>query len=207
MSENLSKIPFPPERLLDLSDLDAFAPAPELNEFLETTILNENHALFNLDHIHLSKAKIGFLWTNAQNSRHGKRIVGTAEIPFFRGNKWQIARQKSQIVGWFGWLPDFIITLDALYRAECEPIEFLATFEHELYHCGQKMDLFEMPKFSKQTGLPLFTINGHSIEEHTGVVARYGIQATGQDRVDFVKAALAEPLIGAAKVRELCGTC
>lgn len=205
--ENLSKIPFPPAHLLDLSEFDAFAPAPELNDFLETTILDEHHALFNLEHIHLAKAKIGFLWTNAPNSKLGKRIAGTAEIPFFRGGKWQIARQKSQMIGWFGDLPDFVITFDALYRIECEPIEFLATFEHELYHCGQKTDEFGLPRFSRQTGLPLFTMCAHSIEEFTGVVRRYGIAATGQDRVDFVAAALAEPLIGAGAVRELCGSC
>jgi hypothetical protein len=46
-----------------------------------------------------------------------------------------------------------------------------------------------------------------SIVKFTGVVRRYGIGATGQDRIDFVAAAAAKPLIGEADIRQICGTC
>nr|WP_271894430.1 putative metallopeptidase [Phyllobacterium sp. IY22] len=46
--------------------------------------------------------------------------------------------------------------------------------EHELYHAGQDRDSFGAPKFRKSTGLPVFILRGHDIEEFIGVVRRYG---------------------------------
>lgn len=103
--------------------------------------------------------------------------------------------------------PDFLITFDAENWFESGEAERLAIFEHELYHCAQAVDAFGMPRFSKMSGKPIFAMRGHDVEEFTGVVRRYGIGATGQDRVDFVEAAAAEPLISSARIRAMCGTC
>lgn len=202
------QIPEPESSLLDINEgLNRFLPAPEFNEFLTQTILDENHFLFNEEHLHLLKATIGFLWTNAANSRRMKRIVGTAEMPLFRGNKWQKARQEQQLEEWFGLQPDFLITFDATFWAESNAAEKLAVFEHELYHCAQAIDAWGMPRFSRVSGKPIFSMKGHDVEEFTGVVRRYGIGATGQDRVDFVAAAVEKPLIAEARIKEMCGIC
>ena len=202
------QIPNPPESLLTIDGgFDRFIPAPHINDFIEATILNEENELFNLEHIHLLQADIGFLWTNAKNVRRGRRIVGTAEMPIFRGDGWQKARQEMQMIDWFGKTPEFVITLDASFCATCQPVEFLAVLEHELYHCGQAVDEFGLPRFSRTTGKPIYTSRPHDVEEFTGVVRRYGIGATGQDRVDFVSAALCEPEIGRAHIEQLCGNC
>lgn len=201
-------IPEPPASLLDINEgLNRFLPAEEFNLFLEQTILDENHFLFNDEHLHLSKATIGFLWTSAPNARQMKRIVGTAEMPLFRGNRWQKARQEQQIEEWFGCQPDFLITFDASFWAESSAAERLAVFEHELYHCAQAVDAFGMPRFSRMTGKPIFSMRAHDVEEFTGVVRRYGIGATGQDRVDFAAAAAEKPLIAEAQIKAMCGTC
>lgn len=184
-----------------------FEPDEGLERFLFDVILTEHSPFYNVDHVHLFSAKVGFLWTNCYNSRHGRRIVGQAEIPNFRGGKWQKARGEKQLVDWFGDIPDFVITLDAEYARECDDAAFLALFEHELYHCGQALDRFGFPKFSKETGQPIFAMRGHDVEEFIGVVRRYGHKAAGQNVTGLIDAALVSPEIAAAKVRELCGTC
>ena len=202
------EIPKPPAELFAVENpYFAFMPALNLNEFMEETLLNEKHFLFNPDHIHLSRARIGFLWTSAENSRMGKRIIGTAEIPMFRCGKWQKARQEQQLSEWFGFEPDFLVTYDASFWINSEPPEILSLFEHELYHCGQAKDMFGLPKFSRETGKPIYALAPHSIEEHTGVVRRYGVAASGQDAIDFVSAANQKPEIAAAKLKGLCGVC
>jgi hypothetical protein len=201
-------IPEPDESLLDINaGLNRFVPAPIFNEFLEQTILDEDHFLFNDEHIHLSQATIGFLWTNAPNTRQMKRIVGTAEIPFFRGNSWQKARQEQQLEEWFGIQPDFLITFDAGHWAESSAAEKLYIFEHELTHCAQARDAFGMPRFSRETGKPIFSMRGHDVELFTSQVRRYGIGAAGQDAIDLIEAAAAVPLIAHAQIKAMCGSC
>jgi hypothetical protein len=182
-------------------------PDEALNTFIEATFLNDKSYLFNIEHIHLLAANIGFLWTNAPNKRKMKRIVGEAEMPGFKGGAWQKARQELQLEEWFGLVPDFVITLSSDFRFECSDLEFLALLEHELYHCGQRLSDYGVPKFSKITGKPLFGMRGHDVEEFIGVVRRYGVEAVSQDGVDFVAVANSKPLIGAAKIKKLCGTC
>ncbi len=201
------KIPEPPRSLLEVSGFPQFKPAKALNHFIAATILNEQSELFNQDHIHLIAADIGFLWTNWPNKRNMKRVVGEAEMPNPKGGAWQKARAERQLMDWFGGIPDFVITLSADHRAECSDIEFLALLEHELYHCGHAVDAFGMPRFRRSDGRPIFGIRGHDIEEFNGVVRRYGADAAGMDRVEFVNVVLQGPEIGPVRVRALCGNC
>jgi len=198
------KIPEPPADVL--SNRSAFEPGPALNQFIEATVLNQESELYNVDHVHLTAAAIGFLWTNCPNKRQMKRVAGEAEIPNPKGGSWQKARAEKQLIDWFGAIPDFLITLDVGFVAECEPIEFLALLEHELYHCGHAVDAFGFPKF-RRSGRPVFGIRGHDIEEFNGVVRRYGADAAGMDRVEFVNVVLQGPEIGRVRVQALCGNC
>lgn len=201
------KIPPPPADLLDINaGLNRFEPGPDLNKFVAAAFLAEQSPLYNPEHGHLAAADIGYLWTNAPNSRLMKRIVGTAEMPNFKGGKWQKARQEMQLIEWFGNIPDFIITIDAGFADEVGDVSFLALLEHELYHCGQAVDYFGAPKFHRD-GSPVFAMRGHDIEEFTGVVRRYGIEAAGRDAVDFVDVAFAKPEVSRAAVAVLCGNC
>src|SRR5262245_46530872 len=109
---SLSTTPVPPPELLGFET--RFAPSPDGLAWVRTNILDPLGPLHNPDHLHLTDASIGFLWTNAENTRHQRRIVGQAEVPMYMGNKWQKARQEMQVTQWFGDLPDFIITLDAI---------------------------------------------------------------------------------------------
>jgi hypothetical protein len=155
---------------------------------------------YNTDHAHLTMASIGVLWTNEPNERQMNKVVGTAEVvkaPTSMG-KWQKERFLYQIRQWFGYKPDFLITLYAPYCAEADHWSFCALAEHELYHCA-------LLRFTNM-GMPVWTIKGHDVEEHVGVVERYGVGAAAGKTKQLVEAAKKKPLMGRAQIQGLCGS-
>ncbi len=200
--------PYPPEDLATFSDIemaDSFIPAPDVLDWLRDTFLDEGSELFNVDHAHLRDAKLGILWTNCDNSRAMRSVIGQAELmPPMAMGKWQRARAIQQVEEWFGDMPDFLITFSAPAAHGMDDASFCALVEHELYHCAQKMDQYGMPKF-KEDGTPSFAIRGHDVEEFVGVVARYGAIDPGV--AAMVSVANHKPLIGAASIAGACGTC
>lgn len=196
--------PIPPLALVEFGSL--FEPSEELRAWVFATFIDDGGPLANPDHRHLADASIGFLWTNVENSRAMRVVAGQAEImPPMAMGKWQRARAEFQIAEWFGDVPDFLITIDAPIAAGLDDASFCALIEHELYHCGQAVDRFGMPRFNKETGAPIFQIRGHDVEEFVGVVARYGAEAANVS--EMVAAAKAGPIIGRASIAGVCGTC
>lgn len=198
------KRPLPPVDMIDDTSI-RFEPAPDLLEWARATFINDTAELLNEDHAHLRCATIGALWTNVPNGRHGRRIVGQAEMGLPPAGKWQRARIELQLQQWFDYVPDFVLTFDAEYASTCSDAEFCALVEHELYHCGQERDAFGAPKFRKMSGLPAFTLRGHDVEEFVGVVRRYGADAAGIRAI--VDAANRPPEIARAQIAHACGTC
>jgi hypothetical protein len=199
--------PRPPKKLLESFQTE-FVPAPELDKFVRESFLNEESKLYNYDHRHLRKARIGYLWTNAGNMKQMKTVVGTAEIPkpSPMSSMWQKARYYYQIREWFGTTDlDFLITLDAVYISKAPNNIFLAILDHELYHCGHKRDEFGKKLFSKQTGKPIFGLLGHDVEEFVGIWMRYGPRAGAGDSMKLLIAGKSKPLIGKADIQKLCG--
>lgn len=206
----IAERPMPPPCLTDDTDwdsflVDAFRPAPDLAAWIHATFIAPGGALYNEAHAHLEQASIGWLWTSCLNHKAGRRIVGTCE----RGDpqamgKWAKARARQQVMDWFGTVPDFIITLDAMHWASIDNATACAIAEHELSHAAQETDEYGAPKFRKD-GSPAFTIRGHDVEEFIGVVERYGAQATGITRL--IEAAQRGPSIGLAQITGACGTC
>ncbi|MET0364137.1 MAG: putative metallopeptidase [Sphingobium sp.] len=200
--------PLPPEHLSDIIDpanMDQFEPAHDLQDWIDATFLDAASDLFNADHAHLRDASLGVLWTNCENSRNMRTVIGQAELmPPMAMGKWQKARAEQQIMEWFGGMPDFLLTFSAPAAATMDDASFCAMVEHELYHCAQKSDAFGMPKF-KQDGSPSFAIRGHDVEEFVGVVARYG--AIDPAVAAMVEVAGRKPLMSAASIAGACGTC
>jgi hypothetical protein len=200
--------PFPPEDLATFSSIemmDRFIPAPDLRDWIDETFLDEDSALFNPDHAHLHDAHLGVLWTNCDNSKNMRTVIGQAELmPPMAMGKWQRARACQQIGEWFGSMPDFLLTFSAPASIGMDDASFCALIEHELYHCAQERDAFDMPKFRKN-GMPAFAIRGHDVEEFVGVVARYGADAAGVTAM--VEAAQRGPTVGRASIAGVCGTC
>lgn len=184
----------------------SFVPALDLAEWAHATFIADGAPLENLDHRHLRTARIGMLWAFEPNSRCQMAIVGQAEQPMFQGGKWRRARQAQQMLEWFGDLPDFVITIDAGYAAFCDDGTFCATIEHELLHCGQAIDKFGQPKFTKE-GRPVFAMRAHDVEEFVGIVERYGAGRGAGHTFDLVEAAKKRPVITEAQIIGACGTC
>jgi len=195
--------PLPPEEMADVEE--RFAPADDLREWIIDTFIAEDGVLANPDHAHLGDAEIGVLWTNVDNSRNMRSVIGQAELmPPMAMGKWQRARAIQQVEEWFGEMPDFLLTFYAPAASTMDDASFCALVEHELYHCGQKRDVHDMPKFG-QDGRPSFAMRGHDVEEFVGVVARYGATAAGVE--DMVEAANARPMLMRATIAGACGTC
>lgn len=197
--------PQPPAELLDPLSPAYFVPDHELEAWARDTFIEDGASLLNEEHAHLRSASIGFLWTSVPNSRHGRSIVGQCELGEPRAfGKWAKARAEAQINGWFGSVPDFIITLSAPYAIQCGDRDFMALVEHELYHAGQEIDEFGQPKFRK-SGQPSFAMRGHDIEAFVGVAARYGAVESGI--VELLAALKSAPTISDDRARVACGTC
>lgn len=203
-SLSLPPRPAPPETLFEWRDL--LTPAIGLSEWVSAVILDMAGPLYNPDHAHLVDASIGYLWTNVENIRQQRQVLGMAEKVQIMGAKWAKARQEMQISDWFGQLPDFMITLDANYCRDCTDLEFCALVEHELYHCAQALDEFGSPKFGRD-GTPKYALRGHDVEEFTGIVRRYGIGDPEGPLADMIIAAAAGPTISNLNIARACGTC
>ena len=200
--------PHPPAELFNPDDLTgSFVPAPEIEVWAREAFIAENAVLLNVEHAHLRSASLGFLWTNVGNARHGHRIVGQCEVGAPRAfGKWAKARAERQIVDWFGTVPDFIITIDALYASRCGDAEFCSLVEHELLHAGQELDGFGLPKF-RRDGKPALAMRGHDVEEFVSIVRRYGVGAAAGETLALVEAARSKPTIASVVISQACGTC
>lgn len=196
--------PYPPAAMIaDPEPL--FVAARELEEWAQMQFINEISPLNNPDHAHLSMAQIGFVWTNVANVKRGRTILGQAQLITESGEKWAQGRTHQQLREWFGRVPTFLITLYAPHAMICTDAELMALTEHELYHCGQERDEFGQPKFSKSSGLPIYAMRAHDVEEFVGVVRRYGADAAGVR--EMVSAANKGPEIAEGLISRACGSC
>jgi hypothetical protein len=196
--------PHPPAELI-ADPLPRFTPAPELETWARQQFINELSPLYNEEHVHLQMAELGFLWTNVENSKHQRRIIGTCQLVTESGDKWSQGRALNQLRDWFGGVPDFLITLYAPVADEMDDMAFMALVEHELLHAAPKKDEFGAPQFSKLTGLPLFAMRGHDVSEFVGVVERYG--STSPELSRMVRAVNQGPALGQREIAAACGAC
>jgi hypothetical protein len=204
MNENIR--PMPPKGMLQLVPEHDFLPAPEIEEWLRAAFLDEGSALYNFEHRHLQEAHLGCLWASVPNMTKGREVVGTCESALMTGPAWKKARALAQLKSWFGGVPDFILTFSASFARGCSDAEWCALVEHEMYHAGQQLDEYGMPKFTKD-GEPKFALRGHDVEEFIGVVRRYGTGATGANMRELIEVAGQKPEIAAIEIGAMCGTC
>lgn len=143
-------------------------------------------ALIELDeHAHLQHATIDFLFKHKPKVKHTRVIVGTAHMPHVNGDlsplfDWMLANL-------LGREPTFLITLDFGYWSQATDRQREILVYHELCHCVQAVDGFGAPKFSRITGLPIFGISPHDVEEFDAVIRKYGAHDIGLQQ--FVLAA------------------
>lgn len=175
-----------------------------LGEWVRETFINDDGALYNQRHQHLAEATIGWLWTNAEAANRDRMIAGESRLVAPPSRKWSSGMAQHQLRQWFGFAPDFVIIISAPFSLTADDWSFCALLEHELSHCGQDVDPFGAPRFSRD-GTPMFRLLSHDVEEFVDVVERYGADATNTRAM--VQAANAGPTIGAARIAAACGTC
>ena len=196
--------PEPPESIFSDDDLMLkVLPDMSIMKWIEKNIIDEAGPIHNPDHLHLLDADICTLWASSGFEKHGRSVVGQCEQVMFRAGGWQKARQEQQMIEWFGHVPEFIITLDAMYCDQCSDAEFCALVEHELYHIAQAIDAFGDPKF-KEDGNPKLKLQGHDVEEFHGVVRRYG---ASEQVKEMARLANLKPEVSAINISQSCGTC
>lgn len=196
--------PLPPEHLHEVGyELE---PALELSTWVRETFIVEHAPLLNPEHEHLRAADIGCLWTNVEYRDGLFQVQATAELVRISGKPWPQARMVDYLCMLFGKVPDFILTFFAPGAVAATDTTFCARTEHELYHCGQKLDQENLPKFTPE-GKPVWAIRRHDVEEFVGVNERYGIEACAGRSKEFVLASQRPPLIAPAQVASACGTC
>ena len=124
------KRPHPPKGLGLFNEGDdypiSFAPAPDVADWLLSTIIDPGGELHNEDHQHLIDAAPAVLWAAGGFTKQGRTVVGQAEQVTFRCGPWQKGRQKQQMTQWFGRVPSYLITLDASYCVQCSDADFCA---------------------------------------------------------------------------------
>ncbi|MBO8256410.1 MULTISPECIES: putative metallopeptidase [Providencia] len=204
MSDEAFARPYPPHEFIEsFSPHIKITPAPEINEWVQQHILNDDGDIHNPDHMHLIDADICFMWASNSFNKKGRYVLGQCEEVMMRAGGWQKARMEQQMYEWFGRIPKFVITLAADYCAQCSDAEFCALIEHELYHIAQDIDEFGVPKFT-QEGMPKLKLRGHDVEEFVGVVRRYGASEEVQAIID---AASEKPEVARLNISRACGTC
>lgn len=197
--------PMPPPHLAHPGSFGAFSPADGFDEWARAMFIDEGSELENETYAHLRGADLGFVWTNSTFNRRGQMLIGQCELVADNSGPWSKMRGLHQLRTWFGGIPDFVITFYAPWWAESDERARMAVTEHELHHAGQAKDEFGSPKFSRDSGLPIFALRGHDFEEFTGVVERYG--ATSPALRTAAEAIMAGPLFSDHDIRIACATC
>ncbi|MEI1687058.1 putative metallopeptidase [Acinetobacter baumannii] len=205
--------PFPPQELIDKAEEDEairLAPAPDLMNWVITNFLTIGGPLHNPDHdhiaelIHDNEEFVAFAWASSACMAKKRMVLGQCEKVMFNQGGWKKARQEQQMRDWFGYVPVYLITIDASYCDQATDRDFCALIEHELYHIGVERDEDGEPLYSDMTGLPKHYLAGHDVEEFVGVIKRWGADENVKRLIEVAKQA---PFVSDVNISKCCGTC
>ena len=205
--------PFPPQDLIDKAEEDEairLAPAPDLMSWVITNFLTIGGPLHNPDHDHIAELLhdnevfLACAWASSACVAKKRMVLGQCEKVMFNQGGWKKARQEQQMRDWFGYVPVYLITIDASYCDQATDRDFCALIEHELYHIGVERDGDGEPLYSDLTGLPKHYLAGHDVEEFVGVVKRWGADESVKRLIEVAKQA---PFVSDVNISKCCGTC
>ncbi|MGL2989779.1 putative metallopeptidase [Acinetobacter nosocomialis] len=205
--------PFPPQDLIDKAEEDEairLAPAPDLMNWVITNFLTIGGPLHNPDHDHIAELLhdneefLACAWASSACMAKKRMVLGQCEKVMFNQGGWKKARQEQQMRDWFGYVPVYLITIDASYCEQATDRDFCALIEHELYHIGVERDEDGEALYSDMTGLPKHYLAGHDVEEFVGVVKRWGADESVKRLLEVAKQA---PFVSEVNISKCCGTC
>lgn len=205
--------PFPPQDLIDKAEEDEairLTPAPDLMNWVITNFLTIGGPLHNPDHDHIAELLhdneefLACAWASSACVAKKRMVLGQCEKVMFNQGGWKKARQEQQMRDWFGYVPMYLITIDASYCDQATDRDFCALIEHELYHIGVERDEDGEALYSEMTGLPKHYLAGHDVEEFIGVTKRWGADESVKRLVEVAKQA---PFVSDVNISKCCGTC
>lgn len=169
--------PMPPDWQTNANNPEPyrFAPAPEIYDWLQSTILNDGSPMYNPDHEHLvGNDALAFMWAETGFKRHRVVVHAQTELVAIRDGGWRGLRQESQLEQWFGVdnIPKAIITVSASAVRDLDDRSFCALIEHELYHLAHKHT--HMGPCYDPLGRAVLVMRGHDVEQFNKVAERYG---------------------------------
>ena len=205
--------PFPPTDLIDQAeeeDAIRLAPAQELLAWVKDKYLTIGGQLHNPDHdhiaelIHDNEEFLAFAWASSAAMAKKRMVLGQCEKVMFNQGGWKKARQEQQMRDWFGFVPQYLITIDAAFCEQTSDREFCRLIEHELYHIGVERDEDGEIIYSDMTGLPKHYLAGHDVEVFFGEIRQHGIDSSVQRLLDIAKNA---PFVSETNIAACCGNC
>ncbi|MDQ9810582.1 hypothetical protein DWA12_19540, partial [Acinetobacter baumannii] len=131
-------------------------------------------------------------------------VLGQCEKVMFNVGGWRKARQEQQMRDWFGFVPTYLITVDASFCERANDTEFCYLLEHELYHIGVMRDEDGEIVYSDSSGLPKHYLAGHDVEEFIGVVKRWGPSKNVKRLIEVAKN---PPFVSDLDIARCCGNC
>ncbi len=105
---------------------------------------------------------------------------------------------------WFGFVPQYLITVDAAFCEQASDREFCRLIEHELYHIGVERDEDGEIIYSDMTGLPKHYLAGHDVEVFFGETKRWGADESVKRLLEISKNA---PFVSEKSMAACCGNC
>jgi hypothetical protein len=124
------------------------------------------------EHLKDGEPRILILFRTMPKIKGGRTVLGECCMPSVQGSlrslfEWLMIER-------FGFYPDFLILLDTEFWEASDDRTREALMFHELMHADQKRDQYGAPMFGKESGLPLWCVRPHDLEEFDAVVRRYG---------------------------------
>lgn len=205
--------PFPPTELIDQAeeeDAIRLAPAQELLAWVKANYLTIGGQLHNPDHDHIAELLhdneefLAFAWASSAAMAKKRMVLGQCEKVMFNQGGWKKARQEQQMRDWFGFVPQYLITIDAAFCEQTSDREFCRLIEHELYHIGVERDEDGEIIYSDVTGLPKHYLAGHDVEVFFGEIRQHGIDSSVQRLLEIAKNA---PFVSETNIAACCGNC
>jgi len=205
--------PFPPTDLMDQAEEEEairLAPAPELKEWVMNNWLTLGGELHNPDHDHIAELLhdneefLAFAWASSAAVAKKRMVLGQCEKVMFNVGGWKKARQEQQMRDWFGFVPQYLITVDAAFCEQASDREFCRLIEHELYHIGVERDEDGEIIYSDMTGLPKHYLASHDVEVFFGETKRWGADESVKRLLEIAKNA---PFVSETSIAACCGNC
>ncbi|RZG48079.1 putative metallopeptidase [Acinetobacter wuhouensis] len=205
--------PFPPTDFIDQAEEEEvirLAPAPDLKEWVVANWLTVGGHLHNPDHDHIAELLhddetfLAFAWASSAAVAKKRMVLGQCEKVMINVGGWKKARQEQQMRDWFGFVPVYLITVDASFCENSNDVEFCRLIEHELYHIGVERDEDGEPICSDVTGLPKHYLAGHDVEVFFGETKRWGADANVKRLLEIAKNA---PFVSEKNIAACCGNC